>query len=204
MIKAFVLPVFYSLVIVGCVVYCYQIISNFIQSQRHPLETLQYVHVSISLPLSPSLFTFSSLFFHSPSISLPSPISFSSLSVFLRSSSICPCYFPLSLSLSQKLSNMSLLSLPPSLSLLSLLSLSLLSPSLSLSLSETLQYVSSLSICAMFQTKSYEAPGIAVFMNINASFVKCEMANVYDNGNDTEYVVLSFNQHKLFTLPHVT
>ena len=76
--------------------------------------------------------------------------------------------------------------------------------SLSLSLSETLQYVSSLSICAMFQTNSYEAPGIAVFMNINASFVKCEMANVYDNGNDTQYVVLSFNQHKLFTLPHVT
>lgn len=79
-IKAFVLPVFYSLVIAGCVVYCYQIVSNFIESQRHPLETLQYVH-----------------------------------------------------------------------------------------------------------TTRYEAPGIAVFMNINASFVKCEMANVYDDGIDTEF-----------------
>jgi hypothetical protein len=30
----------------GCIVYCYQIVSNYINSVRHPIETLSYKHVS--------------------------------------------------------------------------------------------------------------------------------------------------------------
>lgn len=43
-LKAFVLPLFYTILLGGCCVYCWQIISNYVHSLHHPIETLSYHH----------------------------------------------------------------------------------------------------------------------------------------------------------------
>ncbi|XP_063678379.1 proton-activated chloride channel-like [Bolinopsis microptera] len=57
-LKAFVLPLIYTLVVAGCGVYCWQILSNYSHSLRHPIETLSYVYTEKYEPPGIAVFMF--------------------------------------------------------------------------------------------------------------------------------------------------
>lgn len=63
-IKAFILPTFYTVTVALCVIYCWQIIENFIKSRDNPIETLSYKFTNQYESPGVAVFMYNSSFVH--------------------------------------------------------------------------------------------------------------------------------------------